>query len=518
MIILSCLDKYKMKVGMITMDNKIYLPNGMQAVSAQYKSSPLIEYNGNPLIESLPKLENEKQIVRKLVSVPIYKEEEISLDSSIRLHILQRLYQLFQPLPKHIEIWNMINTLIRQGYIARNPFDKEYKRYVNETGKQIINRSFDINSNTSFRTTASCGLIIGFSGMGKTTTVNRVLNHIPQVVVHNYFDNQNFNQIQLSYLRLEAPHNSSLKALTLQFFMKIDEILGTDNFKRYVSRNLSVDAMLPLMGKVAQNIGLGLLVIDELQHLNRGGAHKIMNYFVNLINSFGVPIIFIGTPESYDFLQNEFRIARRVTGNGEVIWNNMDNDGEFELFLNGIWRYQWLKNKSRLNKELIDLIYEETQGISDLIIKLFINSQYTAIKSGKEEITLEIVKEVASKEFKLIKPMIDTVRSKNPYKTIKYNDLRRLNEEDYQPSIIKTNNYQERFKDNIVKSGNKENIEVEKNQIKSPSKKIRMESLEDDDLRFIINKGSTIDKNGYEILNEKGIIDCLSFLEVGDIG
>ncbi|NMB27756.1 MAG: AAA family ATPase [Tissierellia bacterium] len=502
------------------MVRKIYLPNGMEAVEAEYKESPIAEYNNNPFIAALPELDDEETIIRKLMLNPIYSEEERELDASIKLHMIHRLYQFFQPLPKHIEIWNMINTLIRQGYLARNPFDKEYKRYINETGQEIINRSFDIDSRTNFRTTASSGLIIGFSGMGKTTTVNRVLSYIPQVIVHNYYNNQHFNQIQLTWLKLEAPHNSSLKALTLQFFMKIDELLGTENFKRYVSRNLSVDAMLPLMGKVAQNIGLGLLIIDELQHLSGSGARQIMNYFVTLINSFGVPIIFIGTPASYDFLQNEFRIARRVTGNGEVIWNNMKNDEEFELFLNGLWKFQWTRKNTPLTREIIDLFYEETQGISDLIVKLFVNAQYKAIVSGEEELTEEIILSVAKEEFKLMKPMLDAIKSKNPYKAIKYEDLRKIEEFNSNLSNTKSNdkaNTKTTRNTNINKTKIARETLDRNNITRSTTQKVKIENLKEDDLRLLVDKGNKVGETTYETLLKNGLIDDLSFLEIGDI-
>ena len=506
---------YKKKVEVSNLDNKIYLPNGIEAVEAEYKDSPIAEYNGNPFIETLPELDDEETIIRKLMLNPIYSKEERELSASVRLHIIHRLYQFFQPLPKHIEIWNMINTLVRQGYLARNPFDKEYKRYVNKTGQEIINKTFNIDGKTNFRTTASSGLIIGFSGMGKTTTVNRVLSYIPQVIVHNYYNNQHFNQIQLTWLKLEAPHNSSLKALTLQFFMKIDELLGTENFRRYVLRNLSVDAMLPLMGKVAQNVGLGLLIIDELQHLNRKGAKQIMNYFVTLINSFGVPIIFIGTPASYDFLQNEFRIARRVTGNGEIIWNNMDNNDEFELFLNGLWRFQWTKKETPLTQRIVDLFYEETQGISDLIVKLFVNAQHEAIVSGVEALTEEVILKVAKEEFKLMKPMLDAIRSNNPYKAIKYEDLRRLeatnyNIHEFNESAIE--NKELRKKSKVVKKAlNKDKL------INFSSKKTKIDDLEDDDLRLLLEKGSKVGDTVYEVLLKNGLVDDLSFLDIGDV-
>ncbi|MBW9234345.1 ATP-binding protein, partial [Leptospira santarosai] len=134
--------------------------------------------------------------------------------------------------------------------------------------------------------------------MGKSTSVNRVLSNFPQVIIHNEYNGQHFNQIQLVWLKLDAPSTSSLKALCLQFFMKVDEILGTNNYKKYVSRNASVDIMLPLISQLAQNIGLGLLIIDEIQNIKNRGADQIMNFFVSLINA-GVNLALIGTPGAY---------------------------------------------------------------------------------------------------------------------------------------------------------------------------------------------------------------------------
>ena len=43
---------------------------------------------------------------------------------------------------------------------------------------------------------------------------------------------------------------------------------------------------------------LGLLVIDEIQHLNQaksGGAEKMLNFFLQLMNTLGLPVVLIGT-------------------------------------------------------------------------------------------------------------------------------------------------------------------------------------------------------------------------------
>src|SRR5690606_33704338 len=232
----------------------IFLPNGMEAVQAEYKEFPLEEFNQNPLIQALPSLMDKAAIIRKLMVKPIYNEEEKHAECIYRIHMVNRLFQLYTPLPVHIDVWNMINTLILQGYLARNPFDKNYKQYINTSGKEIINRSYEISTRQNFRTTSGCGTCIGFSGMGKTTTINRVLSSIPQVIIHNNYKGTHFNQIQIVWLKLEAPSNLSLKALCLQFFMRVDELLGTNNYKKYVSRNMSVDSMLPLISQVAHNI------------------------------------------------------------------------------------------------------------------------------------------------------------------------------------------------------------------------------------------------------------------------
>jgi len=73
--------------------------------------------------------------------------------------------------------------------------------------------------------------------------------------------------------------------------------------------------MLTLMCQVVRNTGLGLLIIDEVQHLcgARGlGDERMLNFFVTLVNTAGVPIILIATPKAMSILQSEFRQARRV--------------------------------------------------------------------------------------------------------------------------------------------------------------------------------------------------------------
>ncbi|MEC1759896.1 ATP-binding protein [Schinkia azotoformans] len=478
----------------------IYLNNGMEAVQAKYIDSPLEEFN-NPLIQALNPMLDEATIIKKMMVNPPIKEEEKELDNVFRIHILQRLYQFFQPLPIHLEVWNMIHSLIIQSYIARNPFDANYRRYLHATGKQIINRSFDLNSKANFRTTANCGTLIGISGMGKTTSTNRVLSHINQVIVHSEYKGKHFDQIQLVWIKLEAPHNSSLKALCLQFFMKIDELLGTNNFKNYVSRNLSVDAMLPMVAQLARTVCLGLLIIDELQNIRNKGAEQIMNFFVSLINSCGVSIILIGTPASYSIFENELRIARRLTGSGQIFYNNMKKNNEFKFFLESLWKYQWTKKYTPLTDEFIDVIYEETQGISDLVVKIFLNSQKYQIQKNKEVLTTTVFRKVSKEQFGFMSGMLEAVRSGNPYKIAKYQDIQSVKDFNKIPDktketprkVIKERKV-ESIKNSTVEKDTKSKIEIKKDYIQG-------------DLRLFPLQAKDEDRLSFDLLLENGVID-----------
>lgn len=92
----------------------------MEAVEAEYHQFPLEEYNSNPFIQALPPLMDKQSIIKKLTLPISFKEEDRNLDSAYRLHMIYRLYKMYQPMPVHLSIWKTIFTLIYQGYIARN--------------------------------------------------------------------------------------------------------------------------------------------------------------------------------------------------------------------------------------------------------------------------------------------------------------------------------------------------------------------------------------------------------------
>ena len=73
--------------------------------------------------------------------------------------------------------------------------------------------------------------------------------------------------------------------------------------------------------------------------------------------------------------------------------------GVWQLLIESLWTYQYVKVPCPLTKELSDALYEETQGITDFACKVYMFAQVRAIvtaRSPEDEIlTADIIRSVA---------------------------------------------------------------------------------------------------------------------------
>jgi hypothetical protein len=411
-----------------------YIPNGGQAIEAEYKPQKISEYSGNPLIEALPEIMSRDEVIRDLAVYPPYSNKERELEAHYRVHVVQRLFQCFQPLPIHLDLESRISRVIRQGYLARNPFSPAFVGSMNNQTKLIQTQNTDITSNSYFRTTAAGFTLIGFSGMGKTTAINRVLMLMPQVIVHSEYKGMSFSLYQVTWLKIECPFDSSLRGLCIEFFLKVDSILGTNYYQKYGLTKRTIDTLMSIMSSIAKSIGLGVLIIDEIQHLSEakgGGSSRMLNFLVTLVNTISVPVILIGTTKAMSILQSEFRQARRGSGQGDMIWERMKKDSNWNLLMEALWDYQWTKNPISFTEEISNAIYDESQGIVDIAVKLYAMAQVRAILSEKEEVDVELIKSVAKENLKLVRPMLQALKSGNIKKIAKYEDIYMVDYEEF---------------------------------------------------------------------------------------
>jgi len=405
------------------------LANGTQAQVAEYTEQDIHEYQ-NPLIEALPPIYSQQDVIDHLSFYPAYRKEERYLEDYKRVHLIQRILYYFQPLPLHLQLCSSIDRLLRFGYVSRNPLSNSYAQGFVDNSHKVVNKTFDKSALQTGQTMS----VIGISGVGKTRSLQRILDMYPRVISHTQYKGKPLNMYQVTYLTIQTPFDGSVKTIIYDFMYQVDLLMGTNYFNRYANSRLSTSQLMPIIAQIARSANLGCLIIDEIQHLKAiksKSSTQILNFFTTLINTVNVPIIMVGTPKSMDILQSQFRQARRNTNIGNVMWNRLEKDEIWELFIQGMWKYQWTKEIAPFNEEFSTLLYRESQGIADIAVKLFMMVQLRAISNGEEKITINLINNVSQEELKIVQPMIQALRNRNYRKLADYEDLTFPNIEEF---------------------------------------------------------------------------------------
>ncbi|WP_242051721.1 ATP-binding protein [Nostoc sp. FACHB-280] len=383
-------------------------------INAIYSDPEIPKYRDNPLIEALPKIMTKSEVAKSLAYFPKYSEDTRNEPDHLRYHYIQNTLEFFIPLGIHLDLEQRISRIIRIGYQARNPITPGF--WCN------IKHSLDLIDSKGFvprhpRSTAKSMVIIGISGIGKTTAIEENLLLYPQIINHSNYHGKNFTLKQIVWLKLDCPHDGSIKGLCKMFFLAVDDILGTNYHERYAKgRHQTVDDMITNMARVASIQSLGILVIDEIQNLSRlksGGSQKMLSFFVQLINTIGLPVILVGTYKAWSVLNSEFRQIRRGTGQGDIVWDSMAEDDTWQIFVKSLWRYQYVRKNCPLTPELSHTLYYESQGITDFAVKLYMLAQVRAISSGREIITPSIIQSVAKDSIRTARQILNALKEKN---------------------------------------------------------------------------------------------------------
>jgi hypothetical protein len=381
-----------------------------QTESAAYRDQMVPPYRGNPLIEALPPIWTMREVTQLLGDYPNYDEQHRLLPAEVRLHLILNAVQFFEPLPVHLDVEQRFSRLIRMGYQARNPIQRGFWRELH----QRVQALHPGESQSRLRSTALGFSMLGLSGVGKSTAVETILSLYPQVIYHRQYHEQAFNWVQLVWLKLDCPFDGSIKGLCLNFFQAIDHLIGTNYCEAYTRRGqVTTDMLIPHVARVGSIHGLGVLVIDEIQNLSEaksGGASKMLNFLVQLVNTIGVPVVPIGTYKALPLLRGEFRQARRGSGQGDLVWDRMAEDEVWQLFVESLWRYQYVRQPTKLTAELSHVLYDVSQGIIDFAVKAYLLAQVRAITSDKEAISGSVIRSVAADSFRLANPVLEKLR------------------------------------------------------------------------------------------------------------
>ncbi|OPK06020.1 ATP-binding protein [Pseudomonas sp. VI4.1] len=399
--------------------------NGVQ-IFACYTKQPIPEYAGNPLIEALPPILSDEAAMGLIANFPYEATpEELALERSTRIHCIDRLRSVIQPMLIHLELESLISLLIRRGYVGRNPTSPATVRHLHSlSGAQ---RYHD-----GFKSTAETFSLVGLSGIGKSTALWAILSLYPQTIRHERYEGKQFVHTQITWLKLDCPRDGSLAGFCQEFFIAVGKALGDEDYhQRFRARN--INDSLQLMAQVASTFFIGALLIDEIQNLHfakTGGKDSMLNFFLHLVNNIGIPVVFIGTNSMVSLFSGVLRNARRCCDAGIIEFKRFEKeDDEWKMLVENLWSYQWCQQRADLTDDIYDTLYDHTQGVTDFLVKLLVLTQRYVIQSGSECITAADIRRVSDSKMQILKPALSALRSRDPKRMSQFEDLLPIDEQ-----------------------------------------------------------------------------------------
>lgn len=350
----------------------------------------------------LPKMLSGDGLVKALSVVPKYDENSKNMDIGERLIALSNLYDIYIPSKMSIEIYNKLYLSLyhslkkKSSKLASQQRYENYKRFLTGNSNSIIGGS------DSFT-------IIGSSGIGKSTAVNRTVD----VIVENCkFDCNLFSDI-IPFVTVQCPFDSSVKGLAIEILMKINSMLKTQYLNGKIIDKCTTDALISQISTIAIN-NIGVLIIDEIQNVaNSKNGKNIIGFLTQLINNSGISICMVGTPESVLFFEGAEHLARRTMG---LKYTALSYDEYFKNICNILFRYQYTIKNATINEEFYKWIYDHSRGNISIVISLLHDAQEIAIMSGLSKININILNEAYQNRIemyhKFIQPSINKADKK----------------------------------------------------------------------------------------------------------
>ncbi len=341
------------------------------------------------------------------------------------------------PFKRHMELCYVMDSMLRNGYIGRAPMTAAHIAIFQEIyEKQKRGEAFRQSANSL--TPQLSTSLIGISGMGKTTTVERWVLHIPPVIYH-----PDYGIYQVPVLHIQIPSNgASLLALGLAILQRLDKLFPDARYYEEYAHKWKVggDSLMSNVARVMNIHFVGLLICDEIQNLVNApkGSQILMSELVAVSNELKVPILFIGTNKAQKILGVDFRSGRRGSG-GLDNWDRfpefdkhdspLENStqhnlsGEWHTFIDILWNFQWVKVPVPINDVLRNIMYQYSQGVIGVAILLFISVQARAMADGTEKITTELITSTYIRQLKLLHPMIDALRNNDLAALANFDDI-----------------------------------------------------------------------------------------------
>lgn len=252
-----------------------------------------------------------------------------------------------------------------------------------------INVLFNGKEGIPYATQAASGSVLGVPGIGKTSTIRRALETMPQVIEHTEYMGQPFYCKQVLYLRIECPSDCSVKTLALNLVAALDRAIGSDYLRQLISlRSIAASAVATQVKILCMTHHVGLLLVDEIQNAVETARKNrqikpLLKFLVELTNDTATAVYFVGTPVAEQLFTCQEHLRRRTRG---IRLLPLKPDGTYRRFLEQLWPYQFTTQQAPLTEKLANKLFDHSGGIPAYIIKIFQEAQAQALLQGQARI------------------------------------------------------------------------------------------------------------------------------------
>lgn len=365
--------------------------------------------NNMDLIKQMPEMLSGKELYEKLADIPVYDETIREKSQTERLMALSTLYDIYLPSEMSVEIYSKLYLALLRSLQKKGTHAAVQQSYQNH--KIIIQRESRgiIGGSDSFS-------VVGCSGIGKSSAINRAISIITE---NKMIEIENPPVRIIPCLIVQCPFDASVKSLLLEILRKSDELLETNNYGNALKARATTDVLIGIVAQVALQ-HLGMLVVDEIQNcvVARNGKYLVA-MLTQLINTSGISIGLIGTPETTSLLETAFQLARRSLG---LQYNALDNDEYFKGFCELLYRYQYVQKHTEITSQIIDWLYEHSDGVTSVVISLIHDAQEIAILTGYEVLDVVILNQAYNQRLQLlhdfIRPNVTVKPTRKKKKTV----------------------------------------------------------------------------------------------------
>lgn len=355
-------------------------PYNERVVGAIYDNAPA----DNPFLAAMPEMTSQDDFKSEIRSFPKLPFDLPSMTSEERRRALPLLSSIFVPLDYMYAIFDQLYRSIWSTYSSRTMLEEIRQ----------ANALFQGSVYTDYATQATTGSILGVPGVGKTSTIQRSLALLPQVVEHTEYMGKAFFCKQVLYLTVECPSDCSVKSLALNLVAALDRAIGSNYLHQLTSlRSVAASAVAAQVKVLCLTHHVGLLLIDEIQNAvvtarKNKQVKPLIKFLVELCNDTCTSVFFVGTPDAETLFVSQEHLKRRTRG---IRLLPFKPDGIYRGFLQAIWQYQFTLQATPLTDQLANKIYDWSGGIPAYITMIFQEAQAQALLQGRSFIDAKMI-------------------------------------------------------------------------------------------------------------------------------